>query len=175
MRAVLLSAGPLTLDRYDPDEQYGLRIGVNTAAAKYPVDWWSCADDCRYVEIEPIGTPHLFTMAPERDKMLAHAPDRMKTHQVTAWEDVKADLCAAGVGPPDGTMRWSCPSALVLARWLGVTELTCYGVDMVGAADCTGQRTEHRNPRRWQEEVVVWDQLVAWCRGAGMAVERITP
>lgn len=178
MRAVLLSAGPITLGRFDPEQpgRCGLRIGVNTAATKYACDWWVCADQDRFATITPLGTPALFTMTPERDKMRTFNQDKLAIHpRVATFDEARCDLEAAGVGPPPGSMRWSCPSALILARWLGVSELFCYGVDMDGDCDCTGQSTIHRNPKRWSEEKAVWDKLVVWGLHLGMTVTRATP
>lgn len=172
MRVALLSAGP-SLEHFDRtirSECFSARIGVNTAAAKYPVDYWSVADQDRFAEIHPIGFPAVFTMGPERDKMMAQNPHRIARHRVLVWKDIGRDVHA----PNDG-WRWSCTSALILARWLGATEIDCYGVDMTGAADVTGQTTIYRNPERWAEEQVLWAKLVRWLRAGGTVVRRHLP
>lgn len=172
MRIALLSAGPVTLARYPGPEAYDLVVAVNTAATLHLAHWWSCADDDRFRQIKPLGRPHWFVMAPERDKVLAHAPEQIaeKVADVVTWEDIRPE-----VNPPNETMSWSCPAALVLARWCGATAIDCFGVDMVGEVDCLGQRAPHRNGERWKREREHWDRLVGWLHGLGVQVTREEP
>lgn len=173
MRTALLSAGPSLVKSYDASQPYDLVVGVNTAAALYDCDWWSVADAHRFYEITPKNNPSVFTIGPERDKILASdQAARLKSTNVTDWNTVKESVGLIGTKVP--MPNWSCTSALMLCKYLGATSVDVYGVDLSGERDVTGEKTHHRNADRWKKELVEWDWLVEWMREAGVEVERVT-
>lgn len=166
MRIALLSAGPSLLAAADPGADCQIRIGVNTAASLHACDWWSCADAHRIEEIDPIGSPRLFTMGPEYDKALARCSDKAKRFEVLLWDQVFHET---GASPK--WQNWSATSALVLGKWLGATAIDCYGVDMAGVTCCAGGvMAPERRPQRWERERALWRTIVKWLSKQGTQV-----
>ena len=159
MRVALLSAGPSLSSSFHPDAApHDVRIGVNTAASLFACDWWSCADQHRFAEIEPVGTPRLFTIDAEYHKMQSRNGDKVAKFEVQGWKSVFADVSA-----PSIWQNFSATSALVLARWLGATHLDVYGVDMTGVTCCAGETmAPQRKQSRWERERDLWAEIVNW-------------
>lgn len=173
MRVALLSAGPSLHKSYDPAVPYDHRIGVNTAVQFYPCDWWACADSHRWIEIFDagvIGKPRVFQIDAQRDRTQCFEFAKFEQYQWTGWDEV---FEAVGANPL--WMSNTGPAALVLAAWLGATEIHCFGVDMAGHLDVTeviDDSTRHRNPPRWEKERKAWDEIVAWLTDRGVKVYR---
>lgn len=167
MRVALLSSGPSLLTRLDPAVLPGfdLRIGVNWAAARHEVDWWSVGDDEGVRMIPGLGRPHLYTLKVSADRLRAAG----ETRRLMTW-------CEAGrrvePTPSVGWADYSAPAALVLAAALGAKAVEVWGVDLAGAEDChnTGRAMPNRDERRWREEEAIWERMLAWLRGRGVDV-----
>ena len=172
-RIALLSAGPLSLDLFDETEIYDIRIGVNTAVTKFGCDYWSIADAHRFEDIIPedvIGLPKVFMIGAQRDRVLAHQPERLSKHEVLIWEDVSRKVEA-----PPKWETWSAIGALVLAKFLGAQRVDCYGVDWSGEKDCTGAvDKQNRNEKRWGREKKQWNEVVKWMKEHDVLIQRIS-
>jgi hypothetical protein len=174
MRFLLLAPGP-SLKAYNGSRKgYSVVIGVNRVVTKYEVDWWVTGDD------------HAF------DWFLPHAqalPKRLFTLQTPGprpslppkWEQYWDET---------GRMTWwvahtlyphpprkSGVAALLLSWFLGATHVTCYGVDMAGNEEFDGSpiqpEREYAEPaRRWDKEIMLWDNMVKAMKADGVKVVR---
>lgn len=175
MRVALLSAGPSLQASYGPVDPklHKLRIGVNTAVNLYKCEWWACADSHRFIDIHNagvIGKPQAFCIDAQRDRTICFEPDIAKKYKITGWDEVFAE-----VGASTSWMSNTAPAALILAKWLGATEIDCYGVDMAGHLDTTGKiddSTHYRNEQRWNMERQIWTLIVQWLAERGTKVTR---
>lgn len=173
MRVALLSAGPSLRKSYDPAAHHDLRIGVNTAVEFYPCDWWACADSHRWIDIAKrgvVGHPKVYAIDAQRDRTQGLEPKLFSKFDWTGWDEV-----FDAVGASRKWMNNTAPAALILAAWLGATEVECFGVDMAGDMDATGRRddaTHYRNEQRWQLERGIWTLIVQWLFERGTKVKR---
>lgn len=168
MRAVLLSAGPRSLGLYPGAEAFDMVVAVNTAATLHRCDWWACADHDRFEYIEPLNEAPLLMMDGERDKCLARCAEKIGRHpRVLGFTQLEAET-----SPPPSCMSNTAPAALVLLKWLGAASIDVYGADMAGETDCTGTKTQHRNPARWTKELAAWTAIAHWLAEEGITVRR---
>lgn len=199
MRIALLSAGPSLLRFRDEPESGGawaLRIGVNRAACRFACDWWSAGDaqtirrhapaDVRFgpphegeQRQEPvIGRPCILTLSPEMEWFRRHAPELYATFpRWLTWEQIRDSGHVPG--PHPDLLSWSAPMALALAVVLAAEwgerhpEVHCFGVDMQGDSDFTGEPHARFSKRsRWQRERAHWDEMTRWAIANGTTVIR---
>jgi len=156
-RALLLSAGPSLEDFRGRVSEWDIVIGVNRAAAMFPLDWWVFADLACFKRFLPdlASQPkRLFVKhdwpTRELDRVAA---DRAWLHarERTVWKEAM-DLTG---------IRFSAsgPAALSLAALLGATYVEAWGADMSGPG--------HGAAHPWQAERQTWNDVVGFIRGYG--------
>ena len=130
-------------------------------------------DPDRYGKITPIGAPSLFCRDDVATWWSVRDKARWAKHPVVwRWGTFSREAEAL---PP---VRWeehAGLAALVLAvNMQGVRRIDCYGVDMSGTADFTGEDGPGRTERRWHEEREAWKVITSWAGVRGVTVERHT-
>lgn len=175
----ILSSGPSLL-KFDPSERFDLRIGVNRAATVHACDWWVAGDEqaiWRHTK-DPdaerqglvIGHPGVFTLSPAWAAVM-HG-DRALFDSFREWLNWDSDKPRA-LCPPTEWDCWSAGAAIVLAAYLGATELHLFGYDMAGEQDFAGYNDPGRsryNPIRWERERRIMPVLLDWIAGRGCRV-----
>lgn len=175
MLATLLCPGP-SLNRYSGGFG-GLRLAVNRAALKWPVDVWCCLDwtcQCADGSVGAIrgwselvlGNPLLLTSAASLASLARHRIEWPgKSLSVETWWDK---------WPRAGWSTLSATTALVYAAERGATLIEVWGADMAGTADYDGREAgEKRDAERWQRERQIWAETVATLDRRGVEVRRM--
>lgn len=176
MRAAVLSAGLSLRQTYDPGADYDVRIGVNSAAAAFPCDWWACGDVSTFDRVEPIGLPVLFTIsdAMEQYRKRANSRDRIDDFRLVTWSSV-----ACGLGAPACWTNWSITAAIGLAAHLGAKAVDVFGHDMRGTVDVTGHelatREEKFGTKRSPNVPTDWATIRAWATARGIKITEHQP
>jgi hypothetical protein len=141
---------------------YALVVGVNRAARVYGCDWWSIGDAEAFAEVEPVGSPHIWTHVDTLHRIRREHPVRSTRHDSALYRR-------------DERLPWtifSATAALMLAVELRVKRVDCFGVDMVGECDWDGTRRGVRGEDRWTRERRAWSLAVNKLNDAGIAVVR---
>ena len=178
MRAAILCPGPSLRYYLRVRPHADTLIGVNEAVEVAPCQFWSCVDWGSFQQFTPIGDPVRFTAEINRRRVLYYlgvpevehnTPERHRgwlTH-----EDITGGARATGC-PAEG--KWwarSATAAVVLAEWLGVTEIVMYGADMAGSDSYDGPpgHPVHRGGNRWPEERERLAVIAEWLESRGIA------
>jgi len=173
MRVAILSQGPCTGRWAPPREGYDLRIGVNSAAAEYAVDWACFADYTGWALVHTAKGIRYFT---KHDIATDLQNDAKHTGFLGTWLEYgrpnaiyEADLKPRPPLPEGipGRIKYSGCYALWLAWHLGATEVECFGVDLGGTRDFLGRpevSMNCRGPSRWDRERAAW---YAMCEAFG--------
>lgn len=183
MRAAILCPGP-SLQHYlyaRPD--YDVTVGVNRAVTVARCQWWSCTDWEPFTWFTPIEGTAPVKFAPEinRRRYLYHVgipeAEHGKPEHCKGW--LLHEEIAYGARPTTCPRKgkWRCfssLSALVLAEWLGATEIVMYGADMIGGDDFDGPPAYRatRTDYRWQNEINKLSKIAAWLEESGVRFRR---
>jgi hypothetical protein len=149
MNLAIVARGP-TADRIiGREHDFDLILAVNHAAAKVPADWWVFGDVETWRDVQPIGTPQRFVNR--------RALKKIGGTESLTWESLNI------VGPNRNPCEccYSAVAALHLAKHLGASVITCFGV--VDEHPQTGESP------RWENERRMWNQTTA---GLCIIVER---
>lgn len=171
----IVSAGP-TLARWKAADFRGTVIAINRAAEAYAADWWCVADPDRFDKLKPLGKPSLFVrddivswFKPRGSSIIENAPEVLKWGQ----------FLREGKTPMGHAFDHAAPAALLFAGNLamrdGIKTIDCYGVDMAGEDDFTGETGIGRSKHRWANECSTWNTISEWLAKHGVQVVRRTP
>lgn len=163
MNAAILCPGPSLASA--PGQPCDLRIGINRAVLHQRCDWWSMVDDYPYRNYRPSYPLCVFTIK-ETLRRLGSIDEPTVLHE---------DLY--GFAPTSPALSWSTYShsaALILAAFLGATEIHVAGCDMAGIADFDGTTDPHnrRDDARWKVERAVIASVDRWLVDRGIEVSR---
>lgn len=165
MKAVVLCPGPSLADLKSLP-QSDVSIGVNRAVLAHHCDWLVAGDYPFLREYDFGYTLKLFTSRatkvprPERFSQVLHNED-LSFPQPPAWRSKSVTL------------------ALVLAAYLGATQIDLFGADMAGTADWDGheyqmrgyppgQAQRDRSPQRWDLERVLLSETIQMLSDRGI-------
>ena len=169
MRAAIYCPGPSLRDAVYGG--YDLTLAVNRAATFLAADFWCAVDMPLIVDNRAavLGNPALATIRETYDTITRRGmtfPRVVLLDDVEAWYGVKF-------------IRRTTPSAMLLAGYLGATELDLWGDDKTQAPDFDGHRTAEtalqRHPNRWASEQRDCDAITAWLEQRGIEVRRHAP
>ncbi len=141
---------------------YAQVIGVNVAAAMYRCSWWCIGDPPGLTENEPKGDPRFCI----HESVVEALPDPSVDY--ITWKDKFLPM-----NPPESWATFTKDAAMILARYIGATELHIYGDDMQGVEDCNGAKRGNRDAERWRFEGEITDRIARWLRAGGVTVEWI--
>ncbi len=167
MLAVILCPGP-SLEELTEIPPCELSIAVNRAVLRFPVTWWAAVDYpmIRDNRAGVLGDPKLLTGKQTWEdigRKVAPFPEVMHVETLEECYPGKYD-------------RRTTPSAILLAAWLGATEIHLYGDDRTQAADFDGHKNAEtmmaRDPERWAAEARDCDAIFDWLRGKDVEVFR---
>lgn len=167
MHVALVSCGP-SAAAFDPQRHPGPVVAVSKAARLFASDIWVCLDWPVFVRVADTvqGFPRLYTLNATLNTI-------RRRHCPWAASACVVDALAC---PVARFSLYTGPAALVVAyAVLGATRIDCYGVDMEGTGDVTGDPGEDRSETRWAKERAIWDGVTGWLASLGCDVVRHSP
>lgn len=170
MITALACPGPSLLATFPHRNQYDLVAAVNRSVHAVNANWWVFVDYQVWQNYKPDNPPRVFTTE--------SASEHLERHDGEAWAKQGKTLTTEAMDYlPRDAMPWTMYSAvagLVLLGWQGAEEVHVYGADWTNQPDWDGHNapTNRRTDDRWQSEIALWTNAVAWLKGRGTEVIR---
>lgn len=177
MTITLLCPGP-SLEKFPGSDT--VKIGVNRAAVMRPCDWWCASDYPLIRDYDPIGKPRLFTNENKVNRPERFSEILFKEQIWKLWPSL----------PENGPWSlFTAPSALILAAYLGATDIQVWGCDFKGTSDADGHQYQWDGIEAWRTRfegdwsqapagsdalraVECWHKTVAWLESKNIRTTR---
>ncbi len=174
MKALILCPGP-SLRAYLANPVGGdVVIAVNRAAEAVAADWLCAIDADALLGFRPEGRPRIFTTAQSMTRFRSEQPGRASKFSMLSFEALYHQLAIPRAPRWD---MFSATAALVLAHWLGASEIEIFGCDWRGENDWDGTppgRPGSRSISRWKSEQHKFHHIASALSRLGCTIRRHT-